>query len=474
MRNRSKRLGVTLAGVLILVMLLWGWLGESYERADIVIIGAGASGMSAALEAESHGKEVILLEKMPYVGGNTFRATGGMNGSETVIQKDLGIEDSVETFIKDTLVSGHYGNNELLVRLLAEESSRTIDWLITKGANLSDVGLLAGHTISRTHRPSGGKPVGIEIVNVLKREINNSKVDLRLEHKAVEILTDSDQSVRGVKVVDKSGKHYTIDCEHVIIATGGFGGSPETFVYYNQKLKGYQTTNSPSATGDFITLVDGLNVALKDMDYIQTHPTVSREYGVLITEAIRGNGGILVNNQGLRFADELKNRDFLSVDLLNQKDREVYLIFNEDIRKSLKASDDYIDMKIIQQSESLEALSEMIRVPKDALVGTVNRYNEFVKNASDEDFGRKSLMKSLEEGPYYVVAVIPGVHYCMGGISINEKAMALNEDGQPIEGLYASGEATNGIHGRNRLGGNSLLEAIVFGRIAGKNASLDQ
>ncbi len=472
--NRSKRLGSGLVVVLVLAMLLWGWLGESDERADIVVIGAGASGMSAALEAESYGKDVILLEKMPYVGGNTLRATGGMNGAETDIQKDLGIDDSVDTYIKDTLFSGHYENNELLVRLLAQESKSAIDWLTAKGANLSDVGILAGHTVSRTHRPSGGKPVGIEIVNVLKKEIDHSMVDLRMEHKAVQILTDSEQSISGVKVVDKSGKHYTIDCERVIIATGGFGGSPETFVYYNKKLKGYQTTNSPSATGDFITLVEGLNVALRDMDYIQTHPTVSREYGVLITEAIRGNGGILVNNQGMRFADELKNRDFLSVDLLNQKDREVYLIFNEEIRKSLKASDDYIDMKIIQRSESLEALSEMIRVPKDGLVETVSRYNEFVKNDNDEDFGRKSLLISLEEGPYYVVAVIPGVHYCMGGIVINDKAMALNEDGQPIKGLYASGEATNGIHGRNRLGGNSLLEAIVFGRIAGENASLNQ
>lgn len=473
MLNRNKKLGVGLIGIILIFMMLWFWLGEPDERADIVVIGAGASGMSAALEAESFGKEVILLEKMPYVGGNTLRATGGMNAAETDIQNNLGIEDSIETFIEDTLFSGHYENNEMLVTLLAEESKSAIDWLTDKGADLSDVGLLAGHTNSRTHRPSGGKPVGIEIVNILKKEIDNNLVDLRLEHKAVEILTDSDNSVIGVNVVDKSGKHYTIDCENVVIATGGFGGSPETFVYYNQKLKGYQTTNSPSATGDFITLVEGLNVVLKDMDYIQTHPTVSREYGVLITEAIRGNGGILVNNQGMRFADELKNRDFLSVDLLNQKDREVYLIFNEEIRKSLKASDNYIDMKIIQKSESLESLSEIIRVPKEGLVETVSRYNEFVKNGYDDDFGRKSLMMSLEEGPYYVVPVIPGVHYCMGGILINEKAMALNEDSQPIKGLYASGEATNGIHGQNRLGGNSLIEAIVFGRIAGRNAGLD-
>jgi len=467
------KLKIGIIGIIIFFIMLGTWLYEPAESTDIVVIGAGASGMSAALEAESSGKDVILLEKMPYVGGNTLRATGGMNAAETKQQQWLGIEDSIEVFISDTLLSGHNENNKILVTLLAEESSSAIDWLLEKGADLSDVGLLAGHTNIRTHRPSGGKSVGVEIVRTLKEEIDRSSVDLRIEHKVVEILTNSKNAVIGVNVVDKSGKNYTINSKNVVIATGGFGGSPETFVYYNKKLKGYQTTNSPSATGDFITLVEGLNVALKDMDYIQTHPTVSKEYGVLITEAIRGNGGILVNNQGKRFADELENRDFLSEDLLSQKDREVYLIFNEEIRKSLKASDDYIDMNIIQKSEDLEELSEMIRVPKDDLIETVSRYNEFVKKGQDDDFGRISLVTSLEKGPYYVVPVIPGVHYCMGGIVINEKTMVLDENNIPIKGLYASGEATTGVHGKNRLGGNSLIEAIVFGRIAGRNASFD-
>lgn len=470
--NRNLKLRIGIIGIVILFILLGSWLYEPIETADLVVIGAGASGMSAALEAESLGIDVILLEKMPYVGGNTLRATGGMNAAETIPQKSLGIDDSIEAFIEDTLFSGHDENNKILVELLAEESASAIDWLMAKGADLSDVGLLAGHTNFRTHRPAGGKPVGVEIVSTLKDQIDQSSVDLRIEHKAVEILTDSRNAIIGVNVVDRSGKNYTIDCENVIIATGGFGGSPETFVYYNQKLKGYQTTNSPSATGDFITLVEGLNVALKDMDYIQIHPTVSKEYGVLITEAIRGNGGILVNNQGMRFADELENRDILSENLLNQKDREVYLIFNEKIRKSLKSSDDYIDMNIIQKFEDLESLSESIRVPEENLIETVSRYNAFVLAGEDEDYSRKSLETTLEKGPYYVVPVIPGVHYCMGGIVINEKTMVLDVNNLPIKGLFASGEATTGVHGQNRLGGNSLIEAVVFGRIAGRNVSM--
>lgn len=445
-------------------------LVEPNETADVVVIGAGASGMSASLEAVKTGKKVILLEKMPYVGGNTLRATGGINAAETKMQEQLGIQDYVADYIEDIMASGHYENNALLVKILAEESADTIDWLSVLGADLTDVGLLAGHGIPRTHRPSGGKPVGAEIVKILKNNVENSGVDLRLEHKAVKIITNSDHIVTGVVVTDKSGKEYTIETSSIIIATGGFGGSPETFVTYNQKLKGYQTTNSPSATGDFITLTKDLDVQLADMDYIQTHPTVSKEYGMLITEAIRGNGGILINNQGKRFADELKNRDFLSEDLLRQKDREVYLLFNEEVRRTLKASDDYIDMNIILKSNSIEALAEQIRVPVETLKSTVDRYNGFVLKGMDLDFGRESLTTPLIEGPFYAVAVIPGVHYCMGGIVINEKTQVVDSNGSVIKGLYASGEATTGVHGKNRLGGNSLLDAVVFGRIAGMNA----
>ncbi len=470
MSKNSLKWRLGLLAIVVGFLLAAFWLYEPDDSAEVVVIGAGASGMSAALEASQMGREVVLLEKMPYVGGNTFRATGGMNGAETEAQAAQGIEDSVEIFIEETLASGHGENNRVLVDILAYESAEAIQWLASKGADLSDVGLLAGHGVSRTHRPSGGKPVGAEIVRTLREEIEKSPVDLRVEHKAVKILTNSSGAVVGVDVVDKSGKQYTIDCKSVVIATGGFGGSPETFVYYNQKLKGYETTNTPGATGDFVTLVQGLDVQLKDMAYIQTHPTISKDYGVLITEAIRGNGGILVNNQGKRFADELKNRDFLSEDLLAQKDREVYLIFNEEIRKSLKASDDYIDMDIVQKANDLEALATLIRVPSDALMETVSRYNAFVAKGEDADFGRQSLDKPLDKGPFYVVSVIPGVHYCMGGIVIDAEARVMNSKNQPIRGLYASGEATTGVHGKNRLGGNSLLDAVVFGRIAGTSA----
>ena len=184
------------------------------------------------------------------------------------------------------------------------------------------------------------------------------------------------------------------------------------------------------STGDFIALVEPLNVQLVDMEHIQTHPTVSTRYGMLITEALRGNGGILVNNSGMRFADEMKNRDVLSADLLAQNNKEVYLIFNEEIRRSLAASDEYIDMNIVFEGADLPSLATQLRIDQLQLEATIMDYNKYVENGIDEAFNRKSLKFTLEQGPYYAVAVVPAVHYCMGGILIDNQARVIDEIGR--------------------------------------------
>lgn len=454
--------------VLLMVLIFTVVLNLDEDEADVVIIGAGASGMSAAIEAENLGFEVVLLEKMPYVGGNTIRATAGINIVDSPEQAAMGIEDSKSLFVSDVMASGHSENNVLMVEKLADESASALDWLNDMGADLTDVGILAGHSVARTLRPSGGLPVGGEIIRVLKNKIDQMDIDLRLENKATKIITDAHGKITGVEVVDRTGRTYVVKTSKVIIATGGFGGSPEMYVYYNQKLKGYKTTNSPSATGDFIGLVENLNVQLVDMSYIQTHPTVSYEYGMLITEAIRGNGGILINNKGLRFADELENRDLLSEAILDQPNQEVFLIFNDSIKASLASSNDYINMDIVMTANSLSELAETMRVDRQSFVQTVESYNQYVEQGEDLAFGRRALERKIDEGPFYAIQVIPGVHYCMGGILIDDKARAIDDNNNPVLGLYASGEATGGIHGLNRLGGNSLLDAIVFGRIAGR------
>ncbi|MBI9105340.1 MAG: flavocytochrome c [Spirochaetales bacterium] len=447
------------------------------ETVDVLVIGGGAAGLSAAIEAAEKGADVILLEKMNYLGGNTRRATGGMNAAGTDAQAAAGIEDSIESFFNDTMESGHQMNNEVLVRIMVERSASSVAWLTGFEADLSDVGRLAGHSVSRTHRPRGGAPVGREIVPVLTSKVKALGVDVRTENRATALTSRPGRKgkpavVTGAYAETNEGREYRIRAKAVVIATGGFGASPELYVRMNPALKGFKTTNHPGANGDYLYLVEGLDAALVDMEFIQTHPTVEPDNGVLITEAIRGNGGILVNSEGWRFTDELGFRDVLSREILAQRAKSANLIFDRNIRDSLTATDTYFALNLISRADKLEDLADLLSINPRGLVEAVARYNSLQAGRGDEDFGRNNLPRSIIDPPFYGIRVAPAVHHCMGGLRINEKTEVLTQSGLPIGGLFAAGEATGGIHAANRLGGNSLTDAVTFGRISGEKAAL--
>ena len=335
------------------------------------------------------------------------------------------------------------------------------------GADLEDRGLLAGHSRSRTYRPSGGSPVGREITSVLYSAIGKQGIDIRLENRALSVERKKEWNVR---VANRTGREYTLRARAVIIATGGFGGNPRLVTAYNPRLKGFHTTNQTSTSGDFIGLTESLPVQLIDMEKIQTHPTVEPEFSTLITEALRGNGGILVNNRGLRFTDEMAFREDLSRRILEQKNGYAWLIFDQQIREGLKASEYYISNRLALSGRDPEDLAEQLALPAGPLKNTLDKWNRFVTEGKDGDFFRSDLKVPLDHPPYYGIRVTPGIHYCMGGLAINDKAQVLDREGEPLPGLYAAGEATGGIHGGDRLGGNSLTDALVFGKIAGYEA----
>ena len=442
---------------------------ERPERTDVVVIGAGASGISAAIEARQAGLSVVLLEKMPRIGGNSQRATGGMNAVNSAVQENDGLGDSENLYLADTLAAGHFQNDRVLAKLLVEKSGEAIDWLIGLGADLTDLGRLAGHRVDRTHRPSGGAPVGSEVIRVLGEQLVQLGIHLRVENKVIQLLYE-DNRVTGVLVRNEEGREYEIMADAVVIASGGFGGSPERFVFYNPDLKGFKTTNHAGATGDYIDLVADLPIELIDMEKIQAHPTVEPHFGILITEAIRGNGGILINVEGNRFTDEMAFRDILSEEMRQQPQGGNFLIFDESIRNGLSAADAYIDMHLVKEAESIDEMAQVLGIDSAILTRTIERYNGFVAGGSDEDYQRMDLPVQVT-APFYAILVQPGVHYCMGGLPINENAQVLDRDGVPIQGLFACGEATGGIHGNNRLGGNSMTDSIVFGRIAGQSVA---
>lgn len=293
---------------------------EEEKQADIVIIGAGGAGMTAAIEAAKKGaSNLVVLEKMPITGGNTVRATGGLNAAETPYQKAEGIEDSIELFIEDTMKGGKDLNDPKLVQVMAEQSADAVAWVNEIGGDLSVVGQFGGASVKRIHRPTDTSAVGPMLVKALNAKLKELDIPVFLETEAVHILLDGTGAVEGVQAVTKGGEPYTISCKAVILATGGFGANSEMVVKYRKDLAGFFTTNHSGASGDGIVMAEELKAGLVDIDQIQTHPTVNPDTTTMYTEGVRGNGAILVNNSGNRFVNELETRDVVSEAILSQE-----------------------------------------------------------------------------------------------------------------------------------------------------------
>lgn len=437
---------------------------------DIVIIGAGGAGLAAAIEAKQLGANVILLEKMGVAGGNTTSATGGLNAAETSVQKKLGIKDSKEQFFQDTMKGGYNKNDENLVRGMTENAPLTVEWLMSFGVDLSDVGKMAGSTNSRTHRPKGGAAVGAHMIPVMEKHALEVGVDLRKNSKVTDIIKENGKAA-GVKVTSENGK-YVIKAKAVIIATGGFGANPAMVCKYKPNLKGFGTTNHKGATGDAFAWIEKFDGQLTQMDEIQTHPTVVPGNGLMITEAVRGNGAIMINREGKRFGSEMATRDVMSKDILNQTGATAYLVFDMSVRKSLKAIEGYVKKGLLTEGETPEELAAKLSIDPAAFATTIAKYNEYQAAGNDPDFGRKAteMPRALTEGPFYAVEVGPAIHHTMGGIKIDTKAQVLDSKNQPVPGLYAAGEVTGGVHGGNRLGGNAVADICVYGKIAADSA----
>ncbi|MCJ8301586.1 MAG: flavocytochrome c [Shewanella sp.] len=441
------------------------------DTVNVVVVGSGGAGFSASVSAHDNGASVILIEKEPVIGGNAKLAAGGMNAAWTDQQKAKGIEDSLELMTKDTMKGGRDLNDPALVDVLVSHSKASVDWMTAMGADLSDVGRMGGASVNRTHRPSGGAGVGAEVIQVLYDNAVKRDIDMRMNTRGVEILKDDSGKVRGLLVKGMYKGYYWIKADAVILATGGFAKNNERVAKLDPKLKGFVSTNQPGATGDGLDVAANAGAAMTDLKYIQAHPTLSVKGGVMVTEAVRGNGAILVNREGKRFVNEITTRDKAAAAILEQTGKTAFLIFDDSVRKSLKKIEKYIGLGIVPTADSLVKLGKLENIDGKALTETVARYNSLVTSGKDTDFGRPNLPRALNEGNYYAVEVTPGVHHTMGGVKIDTKAEILDAKKQVIPGLYGAGEVTGGVHGANRLGGNAISDIITFGRLAGEEAA---
>ncbi|MBR0267842.1 MAG: flavocytochrome c [Clostridia bacterium] len=443
---------------------------EKTVDTEVVVIGAGGAGMTAAIMLHQAGKNFVLLEKMPYAGGNTTKATGGMNAAETHYQKEQGIEDSKALFAADTMKGGHALNDPELVAMMANESANAIDWLDTIDAALPKISYSGGASVNRIHAPEDGSGVGGYLVERFSSKLNELGVEPLYDTAATELLTDAEGKICGVKAEGKDTL-YTFNCKAVILASGGFGANEDMYTQYRPDLKGTVTTNAPGATGDGIVMAQKLGAALVDIEQIQLHPTVEQTTSILITESVRGDGAILVNQSGVRFTNELLTRDAVSAAELEQEGQYAWIIFDQNLRDHLKATEKYVKSGITVQADTIEGLAEILKIDPATLAKTLNDWNGYVKDQRDPDFGRTTGMDAdLTTPPYYAIKIAPGIHHTMGGVKINTAAQVINTEGKVIPGLFAAGEVTGGVHGGNRLGGNAVADIVIFGRIAAESA----
>ncbi len=487
--------------------------------ADIVIVGAGGAGMTAAITAADAGAKVIIVESQAIAGGNSVKATGGMNAAETEAQQtntfgeEAGVEktlksaadnyadnaavtelaatvktqweaykanpegyfDSVELMELDTMIGGKGINDVKLVKVLCENSADGIEWLKTINVNLTNVGSFGGASVKRIHRPvnAEGKTisVGSYMVPLLKEACEaRENITFLYETTANTILMKEGAAV-GIVAAGKQGETVTVNAKAVILATGGFGANLDMVAEYNPALKGFMTTNAAGAQGQGIAMATAVGAATVDLDQIQIHPTVEANTASLITEGLRGDGAILVNAEGKRFIDEVGTRDVVSAAEIAQTGSYSWLIVDQKMVDASSVIAGYINKGFTTSGDTYEALAEAVGMPAADFAATMTAWNEMVSAKSDPDFGRTSFANPLDTAPYYAIKVTAGIHHTMGGLLINENTQVLTADGTPIPGLYAAGEVTGGIHGANRLGGNAVADFTVFGRIAGTTAA---
>ncbi len=441
---------------------------------DVVIVGAGGAGLTAAVRAKQEGADVLVLEKMSMVGGNSLKASGGMNAAGTKFQEALEITDSgVQEFIDDTMNGGHQLNDLELVTTMAENSSSAVDWLESIGAPLPKVAATGGTTHKYLHSPEDGSPVGSYLVAKLNEEAQKQGIPVMLNTTAVEIIMDGDQAA-GVTAEDNEHV-YTINAKAVILATGGFGSNFDLMCSFDPSLANAVTTNHPGATGDGIMMAEAVGAATVDMEQIQLHPTVYQETSTLVSEKMRSLGAILVNSDGKRFCNDLATRDAVSAAELEQEGGYAYIIFDQNLVDQNASAQGYIEKGMTSQGETYEELAQNMGLEGEAVenfVQTMDTWNQAVANGADEEFGRNNGMDAdLSTAPFYGIKIAPGIHHTMGGIKIDSETEVINTDGEVIPGLFAAGETTGGVHGGNRIGGNAVCDFVVFGRIAGQNAA---
>ena len=449
---------------------------------DVVVIGAGGAGFSAAITARNAGANVVLLEKMPAVGGNSLISGAEMNAAKNWVQPKLGInDDSPELHAQDTFKGGDGKGDMKVINVMTHQALDAAKWCRDYlGVRFEDDNLFffGGHSRKRALIPVGH--TGTEFIAKFQAKADELGIPVITNMKAEELIKNKDGRVVGVKAT-MDGSEYTFNAKGgVVLATGGFGANPEMVKKYNPKIdERFKTTDAPGTTGEALYMAERAGAELVNMGYIQTYPICDPISGAieLIADA-RFDGAIMLNQEGKRFVEELQRRDVLSEAILNQTGRYCWVLWNDkigSISNTVKAHaneyEAFTKQGVMTTCDDLKCIADFTKIPFDQLQKTVKRVSDMAGKGNDKDFNHRAGLMDMQQGKYYVIKAVPSTHHTMGGVRINEKAEALTAEGKVIPGLWAAGEVTGVTHGTNRLGGNAYTDIIVFGRIAGEAAA---
>ncbi|KAL3805535.1 hypothetical protein ACHAW5_005596 [Stephanodiscus triporus] len=468
---------------------------------DAIVVGTGLAGLTATLNILDRGGRVTLIEKEHRMGGNSNKASSGINAC---CPQNATYGDSLDSFRTDTIRSAGASAKSHLIQVLVENSEAAVRWLKERvGVDLSMLSQLGGHDHKRTHRPRSGM-VGSEIIYNIQKAVKSYEksgmVQILMDTRVTSLMRNDDGTVVGVEVVttknNGENKTMTLTAPNVILATGGFASDRSRGSYlekYRPELMKMPATAGDFSTGDGITLGTSVGAGLIDMEKVQVHPTgwvdpkdPLNPGKVLAGELVRGVGGILINQSGKRFCNELGTRAYV-VDKMFSHDRyydqskkwnvsseipTFSLVLSSSAAKDAKKHvDHYLNKGLLVKLEGVAALAEWMKLPISVVEATLQAYQRDAKNGHDE-WGKTSFsgvpQEDLANEIFYFGTVTPVLHYCMGGLTIDKDGSVLDESKNIIPGLHAVGEVSGGVHGDNRLGGNSLLECTVFGTVVGK------
>ncbi|NLN49289.1 MAG: flavocytochrome c [Clostridiales bacterium] len=459
--------------------------GKIEKEADVVIIGAGGAGLAAAVSAHQNGAKVLVLEKMPLVGGNTIISGAAYNAVDPKRQSAQGIEDSIDKHYIQTYEGGDKLAKPELVRTLVEKAYPALEWLESMGMKFrDDIFTVLGALWPRSHKPE--KPIGTGYIETYMEYIgkHSNDIEIMLNTKATELLMEGGRVV-GIEAENPENIVIAKANYGVVIATGGFSANVNARNHYNHMwpdLTNIKTTNRPGAMGDGAWMAEKIGANLVGMEQIQLLPMGDIETGSLSGNIEQGvEDRIFVNKDGNRFVDEGARRDVMTKALFEQEDTLMWVIVDKhsyptgDTKNNFDETIDFLlEDGTAYKADTLAELAKKIGVDPDNLIKSIETFNLAVDKKIEDPFGRTLFDNKLDAPPFYAGARMPTVHHTMGGIEINTKAQVLNKEGNIIKGLYAAGEVTGGIHGSNRLGGNAVPETVVFGKIAGESAAKEK